>query len=129
MRRLLVICLSLALHLQGPWAAVDGSCCRGQPCPNATALPADAGAGDPAHDGSGHSSTDVSQPCEGAITGSTMPCDAGCPHCQGSGAAALLDAPVPPDVTSGDRHPPAVAVHLPDPLPDHLLRPPRLPRA
>jgi len=131
MRRLLVICLLLALPLQGSWAAVNGGCCGGQPCPNAMAplADADAGAGVPAHDGPGHGPADTAQPCDVAVTGSTTPCDAGCPQCQGSGAAALMDTPVPPAVTSGQRHPPAVAVQLPDPLPDHLLRPPRLPRA
>ena len=93
------------------------------------ALPADAGAGESAHDGPDHSSTDVSQPCDGAVTGRTMPCDAGCLLCQVSSAAALLDTTVAPDAASGERHPPAVAVHLPDPLPEHLLRPPRMPRA
>jgi hypothetical protein len=118
MRRLVLVCLLLVLPLQWPWAALAGGCCPDCAC---AAEHGAAGGGERVPTGPAEEALDAGA----AFDAAASPCDVDCLHCQGPGPAVLIDAAATPGAPIGERCGGRYALHLPDPVPDLPLRPPR----
>lgn len=118
MRRLVLVCLLIVLPLQWPWAALAGACWRDCAC---AAEHLAAGGGEQVRAALADDAPDA-----GTVFGAAGgPCDADCLHCQGPGPAGLVGAPANAGPSISERHGGRYARHLPDPIPDHPLRPPQ----